>query len=318
MFRQLMPALSPKWRKARLEPLVGLNSATAPVQRVVFAAVLVFGLLAAPVFAAVFSARTDFTVGDKPIAVLLVDLNADGKPDIVTANTGANGFGNTVTIRANATAAGALFPTFASSPNVTVGNNPSSVAAADLNGDGKPDLAVVNRADNTMSVLLNTSDQGSPPSIGAKTDDTVGSAPVSVALADLDGDGKTDLATANSNGNSVSVLRNTTAVGAFTPTLDAKTDVIVGKRPFSLAFSDINGDGQRDIATANVDGPSVSVLLNTTPTGATSPTFSPKRDFAVVDVPSDGPVSVAIGDLNGDGKPDLATANVTPIPPACC
>ena len=76
------------------------------------------------------------------------------------------------------------------------------MAIGDLNGDGKPDLAVANYGSNTVSVLLGNGDGG----FGAKTDFATGSDPYSVAIGDLNGDGKPDLAVANSSSNTVSVL----------------------------------------------------------------------------------------------------------------
>ena len=85
------------------------------------------------------------------------------------------------------------------------GRGPYSVAIGDLNGDGKPDLATANLATvtlNTVSVLLNRGDG----SFQAKRDYRTGGGPYSVAIGDLNGDGKPDLATANFFANTVSVL----------------------------------------------------------------------------------------------------------------
>jgi hypothetical protein len=78
-----------------------------------------------------------------------------------------------------------------------------------------------------------------------------------------------------------------------------------GTLPISVAVGDFNGDGKPDLAIANHFSGTVSVLLNTTPTGATTPSFAPQRTFAT----GGRPYSVAVGDFNGDGKLDLAVAN---------
>jgi hypothetical protein len=85
-----------------------------------------------------------------------------------------------------------------------VGDAPHSVAAADLNGDGKPDLAVANRDADNVSVLLNNGDGTFAPGPGFPAGDD----PYSVAAADLNGDGKPDLAVANAGASTVSVLLN--------------------------------------------------------------------------------------------------------------
>ena len=72
-----------------------------------------------------------------------------------------------------------------------------------------------------------------------------------------------------------------------------------------MSIGDFNGDGKPDLAVANEFSDNASILLNTTTTGATSPTFAPQITFAT----GLRPYSVSIGDFNGDGKPDLAVAN---------
>ncbi len=189
-------------------------------------------------------------------------------------------------------------PSFARAKSYATGRAPGSVAIGDLNGDRKPDLATAGEdgPGRTVSVLLNRGNG----SFRAKRDYATGSIPVSVAIGDLNGDGKSDLATANWDSGAVSVLLNT-GDGAF----QAKLDYTTGVGPDSVAIGDLNGDGKPDLATANVGtehdpGRTVSVLLN-----RGDGSFQAKLDYTT----GEGPDSVAIRDLNGDGKPDLATAN---------
>ena len=184
-------------------------------------------------------------------------------------------------------------PSFAPARSYATGRAPDSVAIGDLNGDGTPDLATANygyRADS-VSVLLNRGDG----SLRAKRDYTTGLHSNSVAIGDLNGDGKPDLATANWGADSISVLLNR-GDGSFQRKLDYATE----GDPHSVAIGDLNGDGKPDVATADDRANRVSVLLN-----RGDGSFQPKLDYRT----GRFPYSVAVGDLNGDGKLDLATAN---------
>src|SRR5271167_2392777 len=114
---------------------------------------------------------------------------------------------------------GATFTSsFAAQQTFATGSAPESVTAADVNGDGKPDLIVANAIDSTVSVLLNTTLPGAAtPSFAAQQTFGTGAFPESVMAADVNGDGKPDLIVANETGNTVSVLLNTTLPGAAKP-----------------------------------------------------------------------------------------------------
>src|SRR5207249_1542941 len=175
------------------------------------------------------------------------------------------------------------------------------------NLDGRLDLAVANLNSSTVSVLLNTTAPGAAiPSFAPKQDFATGNIPRSATRGDLNGDGGLDLAVANDGSSTVSVLLNTTAPGAATPSFAAKQDFATGTNPQSVTVGDLNGDGKLDLAVANVGSDTVSVLLNTTAPGAAIPSFAPKQDFATGTVPR----SVPVRDLNRDRTLDLAVANV--------
>lgn len=236
-----------------------------------------------------FGAKTDIGVGSYPESVAVSDFNGDGNLDLAVAHE----VGNAVSI---AILLGNGNGTFGPNNDFgTGGTIGSSVAVADFNGDGKPDLANAGGS-NTVSVLLGNGNG----TFGPHSDFQVGFVPDSVAIADFNGDGKPDLAVANTNPtfNTISILLNTTQflpAGVFCH----KADFISGNVPYSVAIADFNRDGKLDLAVANSNSNAVTVLFGT---GVGS--FGRFR-FQT----GDGPVSVATGDFNGDGNLDLVTAN---------
>jgi len=238
------------------------------------------------------------------ISLTIKDVNNDGKPDIITANQNAS----TVSVLLNTSAIGAGTPTFSAKTDFVAGTFANGISIADLNGDGKPDMVTPNFSAASVSVFFNTTASGAAtPSFSAKTDFATGNSPTSVTIRDINLDGKLDLIVSNGASTSVSVLLNTTTTNSATPTFGAKTDFSTLNAPRYVTVDDINGDGLPDIAAANQNSNSVSVMLNTTTPGASTPTFTAKVNLSTGI--SSSPYSVGIGDFNGDGKPDIVSAN---------
>src|SRR5262249_46622424 len=131
---------------------------------------------------------------------------------------------------------------FAAKVDFAAGANSGSVKVADLDDDGKPDIIVVDSVANVLSMYRNTS--AGSISFAAKIDLPTGTKPVSVAVADLDGDGHPDLCYTNKTGNSFSVLhRNSTPAPLSASSFDTPTNFTVATAPGALALGDVDGDG---------------------------------------------------------------------------
>ena len=122
-----------------------------------------------------------------------------------------------------------------------------------------------------------------------------GKNPRSVALADINGDGKADLVVANENGNTLSVL-----LGNGNGSFQTQQTFATGNIPVAVAVCDVNGDGILDLIAADLRDNTVSLLL-----GNGNGTFQAQQTFATGKYPA----SVAVSDLNGDGKLDLIVTN---------
>ncbi|MGA2653308.1 MAG: FG-GAP-like repeat-containing protein [Terracidiphilus sp.] len=228
--------------------------------------------------------------GAEPSSVVVGDFNEDGIPDLAVANYGDG----TVTIllgNGNGT-----FTQAANSP-LTVGSGPSSIAAADFNGDGIPDLAVANVSGNTISILLGNGDGTFTQAANSPL--TVGNGPLSVAVGDFNGNGIPDLAVANAIDSTVMILMGN---GDGTFAQATNSPVPVGAEPSSIVVADFNGDGVPDLAVANYGSNTLTILL-----GNGGGTFTQAANSPVT--VGSGSISVAAGDFNGDGVPDLAVVN---------
>ena len=244
------------------------------------------------VASAQFSAApgSPITVGSGPFSVAVGDFNGDGKPDLAIANFND---GSVTVLLGSGTGAFTAAP---GSP-FPVGKQPASVAVGDFNGDGKLDLAIANFNDGTVTVLLGDGTGGFTAATGSPF--PVGTKPTSAAVGDFNRAGKLDLAIANSSDYTVTVLLGD-GTGGFTAAPGSPFPV--GTVPESVAVGDFNGDGKPDLAVANFNDNTVTVLLGDGTGGFAAASGSP---FPV----GSGPWFVAVGDFNGDGKPDLAIAN---------
>ena len=257
-----------------------------------------------------FATKVDFATDSTPSSVTIGDLDGDGKQDIVITNMFTNKisvYRNTATSGAiNAASLAAKFSFIADSISL-----PTSVAIRDLDGDGKPELAVVNSYNNTVSILKNISKAGTldSTSFAQPIDFTTGLGPTSVAISDIDGDGKPDLIISNFNAKSISILQNKATLNIIDSTsFAAKIDFTVGNGPNALTIGDLNSDGKPDILVANQGANTISILQNT----ATAGSITASSLATKVDISSNGasPYYVSVGNIDSDSLPDIVVANL--------
>jgi VCBS repeat-containing protein len=276
---------------------------------------------------------TYLSAGNSPVSVATGDFNGDDDPDLAVANR----FSSDVSVLLGDADGGFTGPI-----SFPTGFFSNSVAVGEFDQDGDPDLAVANAFEGTVSVLLGGADGG----FGGPTDFAAGS-PYVVAVGDFNGDGDPDLVVADHVLGNLSVLVGgpggrfsgpttvatgtgtaAVAVGEFNQdgdpdlavgdydtgrvlvllggseaTFGGPTTVATGADPISVAVGEFNQDGDPDLAVAEESG-QVRVLLGSSGSGFAGPTTVLSGSQV-----QGGLSSVAVGDFNLDGDPDLVVAH---------
>lgn len=246
-----------------------------------------------------FQAATSVLIGQEPSSIAVADFNGDGRQDLATASF----LGNVSIVLGNGDG------TFQAPLHINTSAAPLSAAAGDFNDDDATDLAVsIFFPDGQSHVRIYL---GNGDGTFSQGQEIVGGTPRAITLGDFNGDGQQDVAAINFvyQHNSIVVMLGR-GDGTFEPPGQA---FAVGPEAIELTVGDFDADGRQDVATADPNTDLVSVLL-----GNGDGTFDAVQHFPPGVPPDTGPgalvqpVSIKVGDFNGDGHQDLVTGNRRP------
>ncbi len=249
-----------------------------------------------------FTAATTLDLGNMHMSVLEVsDFNEDGIPDLLVGDGDPQAGTQTVAILL-----GTGTGTFTMAGSTPTGGQFGSVAIADFNGDGIPDVAVANTTANLITILLGKGDGTltASPAAPSSTNSTT------IATGDFNGDGVPDLVGINYHSSTATILLGN-GDGTFTQKAPGPA---TGSSPTSIAVGDFNGDGKIDLAITGIGIGAESLQTGTLTLLLSNGdgTFTPTADSPIsLPQPQDGTSGsglILVGDFNGDGKSDLTIA----------
>jgi len=245
-----------------------------------------------------FDIAQQFNTSVDPYGLAASDIDGDGKLDIISANSGYSVVG----ILKNTSSIGAISFT---PIEINVGCNSTNIVVRDFDGDNKPDIAVSCVENNKIVVLRNQS-TNNVISFSAPVSLPVGSYIWSMDAGDLDGDGKLDIVASNFNGGDynkgkISVFMNNSSSGNISFGQETKLNARDASRDVRIA--DLDGDTKPEVVCVDARGSLLLVYKNKSERGQLN--LEGYREFKTGD--SRFNYGLAIGDLNGDSRPEMIT-----------
>jgi FG-GAP-like repeat/FG-GAP repeat len=223
-----------------------------------------------------------YSLAVSPTDVVVADFNGDGKLDLAVAA------GSILVMLGNGDG------TFQAGLRSSVSAN--LMAVGDFNGDGKPDLVL----SENVSVLLGKGDGTFQAPLSAASSSAIPFG--GIAVGDFNGDGKLDVIAPSVSGGILMMLGDGT--GKLAAAVNSSTGETL---PGKLTVADLNGDSKLDVVSINPSNNHISVLL-----GTGNGSFQAATTYTLGGSPSSS-FGVVVADLNGDGYPDLAAANISSI-----
>ncbi len=248
-----------------------------------------------------FESANTRSSGGNSVWLDIADIDRDGKLDLISNHS--SGGGSIGLYRNNASPGSFNASSFDARVDISLNRSSEEVSIGDLDLDGQPDIVTTSNVSSLFQVLQNTTTVGvlNSGSFSAAQDFNSGPDNIAIAVGDLDGDGLSDVVTGNRGDFTITTMLNETS--GSTLSFGAPSSKAAGANPWGLELADIDGDGNLDIIASSQDDNELYIYHNASSPGSLS--FGGPQTFSL---PS-GPFQLELGDLSGDGKPEIVVAS---------